>query len=112
MSEMKEKILNTVGLSFGLIGVIFIFIWGPPQPNFSQGTPLVISNNTILESGIKISDLEKEKQEKRMFYKMMSEIGLLLILFGFSIQLLSLWLNEVISKSKAILNFLYSNKKS
>ena len=34
---MTARWLNTVGLLLGMAGVVILFIWGPPQPNFIEG---------------------------------------------------------------------------
>ena len=33
---MNPRLLNTVGLVLGMLGVLIIFIWGPPQPDFEE----------------------------------------------------------------------------
>jgi len=37
--------LNVIGLIFGMIGVVIIFVWGPPQPSFQKVTSSVGRND-------------------------------------------------------------------
>jgi hypothetical protein len=43
------KILNTIGLVFGLVGVVIIFIWGPPQPQLEEGVGRGLENDTPID---------------------------------------------------------------
>ena len=43
--------LNPLGLFFGMVGVVIIFIWGPPQPSFQQGEPLSLEDLFVLPNG-------------------------------------------------------------
>lgn len=51
---MRLKILNTVGLIIGIIGVIFIFIWGHPQPNLNAGFFINLENSTPIDTSAKL----------------------------------------------------------
>lgn len=75
-----SKALNTIGLVLGMIGVILIFIWGPPQPSF-EGDPLLLESTN-----------EKALAVKKEHYKWMSRIGLGLIGISFMLQSLSVWM--------------------
>jgi len=86
------RILNTIGLIFGLIGVIIIFIWGPPQPSLEEGIGLALEDNTIInEQGETVKDYNRNLQKKRKRFNQLSRIGLLLIFIGFAFQLWSTW---------------------
>ncbi len=74
-----SKWLNAIGLILGIIGVVFIFIWGPPQPSFEGDALLLESTN------------EAALAAKKVLYKRMSRIGLGLIGLGFAFQLWSIW---------------------
>ena len=41
-----SKWLSTIGLILGIVGVVLIFIWGPPQPSFEGDKLLLESTNT------------------------------------------------------------------
>ena len=70
-------LLNTIGLTFNLLGVILIFIYGI--------SPMIdIDGNTYRITG------EKDENEirKAKKYKCASRIGLILVFIGFICQLL------------------------
>ena len=71
-------ILNSIGLGLDIIGAVLIFIYGLPAP--------------VKRGGIKSLDLiEIDENEKRMalFYNRMSAAGLVLLITGFLLQLIS-----------------------
>jgi len=74
--EINRKInLNIIGLLFGMIGVIIIFFYGPPQPSFFPYD--IITDDNI----------HQEILEMRIKYDLYSKIGLGLIFIGFLLQL-------------------------
>jgi len=86
------KILNSLGLILGLIGVMFIFFWGPPQPNLEIGIGIGLEDNTPIDkSGKTVKEHNDETKTKRKFYNKMSRLGLAFIFIGFLIQLISTW---------------------
>jgi hypothetical protein len=86
------KILNTIGLVLGLVGVIMIFIWGPPQPQLDEGIGLGLEDNTpIDDSGKTVREFNEEVRIKRRRHNLMSRVGLGLIFFGFIFQLWGTW---------------------
>ena len=74
------KLLNVLGLILGLIGVIIIFIWGPPQPDLKEGISRITAGQDVVENDIRV-----KRERKR--YNIMSKIGLGLVFFGFVFQL-------------------------
>jgi hypothetical protein len=52
--------LNFLGLVLGMIGVIFIFVWGPPQPSFQDYVALAVDPSAAIsrENAAKV-DSEK-----------------------------------------------------
>lgn len=72
-----KKILNIVGLSFGIIGVVIIFFYGPPQPSFFPYDIITDDN------------FHQEVLEMREKYDLYSKIGLGFIFSGFLLQLIS-----------------------
>ena len=90
---MIIQILNTIGLALGIIGVLIIFKWGPPQPDLGEGTNLLAEDDTPINSTGKTSgENDIETMEKRRKYKRRSRLGLFLIMVGFIIQLIAVWL--------------------
>ena len=73
----KKRIFNIIGLVFGMLGVIIIFIYGPPQPSFFPYD--IITDDNI----------HKEVLEMRDKYELYSKIGLGFIGSGFLLQLIS-----------------------
>ena len=87
------KVLNTVGLILGLIGVVIIFIWGPPQPQLEEGVGLGLEDNTPMgQSGKTVGKFNKEIRNRRKRFNIMSRIGMGFIFFGFLIQLWATWM--------------------
>jgi len=66
---MNSRLLNTIGLVLGIIGVLFLFVWGPPQPSFEAGVSVGLENATPLDSsGKTVADHNRELEAKRKFY--------------------------------------------
>lgn len=90
---MNAQILNSLGLILGLIGVLFIFIWGPPQPNLEEGIGMGLEDGTPIDSsGKTVKQHDEEIKAKRKKYNLMSRIGLTLVFIGFLFQLLANWI--------------------
>lgn len=84
---MNLKRYNQIGLILCITGTSIIFIWGPPQPSFSTGVGIAVSDNTPIDDTGKTAkehDLEVEKKEK--LYSCMSKLGIALIIIGFIFQ--------------------------
>lgn len=81
---MTARWLNTIGLAFGIVGVLIIFIWGPPQPNFDEAAYL---SHVGPEAQHNVEDVKRLKRQ----YQMMSSVGLGLIGLGFGAQLVAVW---------------------
>lgn len=76
---------NTLGLVLDIVGIIVIFIWGPPQPKLEEG-------EAILADG-KVYDEEDHKiRRRRRIYTALSRLGLILLLAGFALQLIAIQL--------------------
>jgi len=82
------QILNSIGLISGIIGVIFIFIWGPPQPQLEEGVGFGLEDNSAIdESGKTVKEFNEEIRRKRCRHSVFSKLGLFLIFIGFVLQL-------------------------
>lgn len=88
---MLAQCLNTLGLSLGMLGVVLIFIWGPPQPSFEGGVPLIVSIGTVLRDGTRVADLEEDAKRRKRRHRVMSSLGLVLVFCGFAVQLWAVW---------------------
>jgi hypothetical protein len=80
------KLVNLLGLSLGMIGVLLIFIWGPPQPSFQQGTCISVEDGTPLPGGKTAAEVDIDTAKTEKHYRHMSDIGLVFIFFGFVCQ--------------------------
>jgi len=87
--------LNAIGLLLAMIGVVFIFIWAPPQPSFERGEAIGLEDNTVLSNGKTVAQNDADKAAKEARYKRMSQIGLGLIFLGFLCQ----FINELLPKA-------------
>jgi hypothetical protein len=87
-----SKWLNAIGLVFGIIGVVLIFIWGPPQPSFERGAALGLEDNTKLSNGKTVAQNNADIAAREERYKIMSRIGLVLIGLSFALQLWGVWM--------------------
>jgi len=86
-----SKWLNTVGLISGIIGVLVLFKWGPPQPSFDRGAALLLEDNTKLPNGKTVAQNAADIASLEDRHKWISKIGLGLIGLGFAFQLWGVW---------------------
>ncbi len=80
---VASNVLNIIGLSLNIIGVIILFFYGIP-PKIDTGGYHVITT------------CEKDKKELKeiSLYKIISSIGIILIFLGFVMQLLSYFVKQ------------------
>src|SRR5208337_2995756 len=85
--------LNVIGPGLGMIGVIIIFLWGPPQPSFQQGVCIGLEDATLLQDqgGKTVAEINAETKGRKQTYQFMSKAGLVLIFIGFGCQLVASW---------------------
>jgi hypothetical protein len=89
---MCQQIIVSFGLILDIIGVILLFIWGPPTPSMEGSVGLALESGTVLYDGKKVKDIEKEQLRRRAIHSRMSKVALGLIFFGFVVQLVAQWL--------------------
>jgi hypothetical protein len=89
---MCQQAIASFGLILDIVGVIFLFIWGPPTPSMEGGVPLELESGTVLSNGKKVGDIEKEQLKRKTIHGRMSKIALGLIFFGFVMQLIAQWI--------------------
>jgi hypothetical protein len=75
-----------------MLGVLLIFIWGPPQPSFDEGVGIELDSKTTLRDGRRVADLEEENKRLTRRHRFRSRVGLALIFFGFALQLWATWM--------------------
>ena len=82
----RKRLLNIIGLSFGMLGVVIIFIYGPPQPDFNPYS--YPTDDSINQEALNLRDK----------YDLCSKIGLGFIFVGFSLQLFAVILFNKVNK--------------
>ncbi len=75
-----KAILNSIGLSLDIIGVILLFFFGLNK-NISKGGTIHLV----------IEQTDETEKEQWKFYNWMSILGLVLVVIGFLIQIASNW---------------------
>ena len=92
MTIACPQILNSIGLGFGMIGVVVIFVYGPPQPDLDEGVKRVIEAGTVLADGRTAAEHDADVIRRRVRHSIMSKVGLGLIFVGFAFQLWAVWM--------------------
>jgi hypothetical protein len=86
------QILNSIGLGLGMIGVVILFIFGPPQPALESGVSLGLEDGTPIDaSGKTVAEYNREVEKRRRKHSILSKMGLGLIFLGFAFQLWANW---------------------
>jgi hypothetical protein len=90
---LNAQWLNTIGLVLGMGGVVILFIWGPPQPDFDDSVTIGVSftEDVVFADGTKPSDIAASVRKRRRVHQVMSRVGLSLIGIGFAAQLAAVW---------------------
>jgi hypothetical protein len=86
---MKE--FASLGLILNMLGVLLLFFFGFPQPNFDIGIGISLEDNTPLGNGLTVKQQNEKTIKKRKIYRIMSFIALIFLFIGFLLQLYSLW---------------------
>lgn len=83
---MDGDFLTRIGLVAGILGVLVIFIWGPPQPELTPGVSLGLEDGTVLPDGMTVADHDSEVRRRRSHHLVLSRSGLGLVGVGFLCQ--------------------------
>lgn len=86
---MALAYLNQIGLILGVVGVVLIFIWGPPQPNMEQGVGLGLEDANRLGEGRTVAEHNADVRKLRKRHGVLSKVGLFLVGLGFLCQFLA-----------------------
>jgi len=86
---LSPALLNRIGLLLGLVGVILIFVWGPPQPNLEKGVGLGLQEGTRLPDGRTVAEHDRDVARRRRRHTVLSRVGLGLIALAFVLQLIA-----------------------
>jgi hypothetical protein len=71
---MPAHPLTVFGLILGIIGVLMIFKWGPPQPSFQEDVHLSIMPRTRMPNGRTAEEYGDNVRRQRSFCNRMSKI--------------------------------------
>ena len=77
---MITRVLNSLGLLLGIIGVLIIFKWGPPQPDFNPFESLATERGP-----------DPKVLAERELYRSRAATGLILVGIGFALQFVAVW---------------------
>ena len=88
---ITPQLLNSVGLVLGMIGVVIIFLYGPPQPNLESGVSIGLEDGTPLSDGRTVAEHNADTESLRSRHSFMSKAGLVFVFFGFALQLWGIW---------------------
>lgn len=77
------------GLVLNMIGVVVVFVFGFPQPDYDLGCVIVVERGTVIDeaSGMTEGDLEEKNKILKRWHKACSILGLLYLFAGFGFQL-------------------------
>ena len=88
---MPNQILNTIGLLLSIGGIALLFFRGSPQPTFEEGFGIGLEDGTRLKDGRTVAEHKAAVREVKRQYERLSRLALILILFGFVLQLCATW---------------------
>ena len=76
------------GLILNMIGVLIVFVFGFPQPDYDNGYCLGLELYTeIDDKGHTVKDFEERNRKNKNWHKAWAILGLLYLLAGFGFQL-------------------------
>ena len=76
------------GLVLNIIGVLIVFVFGFPQPDYNKGCCFGVELGTVIDSeGHTEGELEKRNQRNKKWHKALALLGLIYLLAGFGFQL-------------------------
>jgi hypothetical protein len=82
--------LTAAGLVLDIVGVLIVWKFGWPQPNFELGTGLAVEDGTpVGPNGETAREMDEQKERREMKYRRWSLVGIALITAGFALQLSS-----------------------
>jgi len=89
---MPNQIINTIGILLNIIGVVFLFFYGPPQPTLEEGVSLGLEDANLIAEGKTVADHNADVRKLKRRHEIMSRVALILIFAGFVLQLCATWL--------------------
>jgi hypothetical protein len=89
---MANPALSSVGLVFDIAGVILLFWYAPPQPDLEEGVGIGLASQTPLADGRTVAEHNVDVRRVRQKHQRLSKLALGLIIAGFVVQLIAVWL--------------------
>lgn len=86
-----SQLLNTTGLVLGMVGVVIIFFYGPPQPNLESGVSIGLEDGNPLSDGRTVGQHNEDVEKLRSRHSFCSKAGLVFVFLGFTLQLWATW---------------------
>ncbi len=80
---MTPEIVNTIGLVLDILGIVTVLYFAFPQADLNDKNYLALSGDMAIDSDV------APEQERRMF---VSRLGLVLIVIGFVLQIVTTWM--------------------
>lgn len=76
------------GLILNMIGVLIVFVFGFPQPDYDAGCCIGLEGGTVIDdNGTTVDDKVKQDQIDKKWHKALSILGLVYLFAGFGFQL-------------------------
>ena len=86
MTTLMDKCSS--GLILNMIGVLVVFVFGYPQPDYDNGCGLTLEELTVIDDeGHTEKELEERNRRNKKWHKAWALLGLLYLLAGFGFQL-------------------------
>ena len=76
------------GLILNMVGVLIVFVFGFPQPDYDSGCSIGLEDGTVIDdNGTTVDDQVKHDQIDKKWHKALSILGLVYLFAGFGFQL-------------------------
>ena len=76
------------GLILNMIGVLIVFVYGFPQPDYDAGCCRGLESGAVIDdNGTTVNDKHKQNQIDKKWHKALSILGLVYLFAGFGFQL-------------------------
>jgi hypothetical protein len=89
---MFHQLFNTGGLISNMAGVILLFFYGFPQPTHNEEVTVAVEPHKKMTDGRIVANVIRDTRLRKKFYISMSAVALLLMVGGFGMQFLALWI--------------------
>ena len=84
-----QILLNALGLTLNIFGVVLIFFFGLPQPSHREGVGLGLEDGNILPDGTSVAEWNARTRRRKRIYTALAYVALSLLPTGFICQLIA-----------------------